>query len=208
MILSNFHKTALTITSMKVAAAKLSPLLKSDAQGLILAELFMNPDEFFTITHLAEFAGTSLPTAMREVDRLLDGQLVIQKTVGRARLIQANRLHLLFDSVSQIVAFSYGPAAVLPPLLLGLDGIDHAYLFGVWAARLSRQTAATPKEVDLLLIGNVSRIEAARAAAKAEDILGREVNVQFATALAWQREDTDFVKEVKANPLVELTLIP
>lgn len=193
---------------MKVAAAKLSPLLKSDAQGLILAELFMNPAEFFTITHLAEFAGVSLPTAMREVDRLLDGQLVIQKAVGRARLIQANRQHLLFDSVSQIIAFSYGPAAVLPPLLVGLDGIDHAFLFGVWAARLSRQTAAAPKEVDLLLIGNVSRIEASRAAAKAEDLLGREVNVQFASALAWQREDTEFVQDIKSKPLVELTLKP
>jgi hypothetical protein len=193
---------------MKVAAAKLSPLLKSDAQGLILAELFMNAEEFFTISHLAEFAGASLPTAMREVDRLLDGQLVVQKTVGRARLIQANRQHLLFDSVSQIVAFSYGPAAVLPPLLVGLDGIDHAFLFGVWAARLSRQTAAAPKEVDLLLIGNVSRIEASRAAAKAEDLLGREVNVQFASALAWQREDTEFVIDVKSKPLVELTLKP
>ena len=109
---------------MKVAAAKLSPLLKSDAQGLILAELFMNPNELFSISHLAEFAGTSLPTAMREVDRLLDGQLVIQKTSGRARFIQANKEHLLFESVSQIVAFSYGPAAVLPPLLFGLDGIE------------------------------------------------------------------------------------
>ena len=193
---------------VKVTAAKLSPLLKSDTQGLILAELFMNPDELFSISQLADFAGTSLPTAMREVDRLLDGQLVIQKTVGRARFIQANKLHLLFDSVSQIVAFSYGPAAVLPPLLLGLDGIEQAFLFGVWASRLSRQTSATPKEVDLLLIGNVSRIEASRAAAKAEDILGREVNVQFATSLEWQRAESPFVQEVKQNPLVELQLIP
>ena len=193
---------------MKVSAAKLSPLLKSDTQGLILAELFMNPDELFSISHLADFAGTSLPTAMREVDRLLDGQLVIQKSVGRARFIQANKLHLLFESVSQIVAFSYGPAAVLPPLLIGLDGIDQAFLFGVWAARLSRQTSATPKEVDLLLIGNVSRIEASRAAAKAEELLGREVNVQFATSPEWQRAESPFVQEVKSNTLVELQLIP
>lgn len=192
---------------MKVAAAKLSPLLKSDAQGLILAELFMNPDELFSITHLAKFAGTSIPTAMREVDRLLDGQLVIQKTVGRARFIQANRGHLLFDSVSQIVAFSYGPAAVLPPLLVGLDRIDHAFLFGTWAARLTRQTSAEPKEVDLLLVGNVSRIEASRAATKAEEILGREINAQFATLVEWQRQDSAFVREVQAHPLVELQLI-
>ena len=32
--------------------------------------IFMNPSELFSISHLAEFAGTSLPTAMREVDRL------------------------------------------------------------------------------------------------------------------------------------------
>lgn len=193
---------------MKVSVAKLSPLLKSDAQGLILAELFMNPDELFSISQLADFAGTSLPTAMREVDRLLDGQLVIQKPVGRARFIQANKKHILFDSVSQIVAFSYGPAAALPPLLLPLDGIDQAFLFGNWAARLSRQTSAEPKEVDLLLIGNVSRIEASRAAAKAEEILGREINVQFATALEWQRGESDFVRDIKQKPLVELALRP
>ena len=109
---------------MKPKPGLLSPLIRSDVQGLILAKLFMSSGTEFTITDLAEYAFTSVPTAMREVDRLLDGQLVIQKQVGRARFIQANKKHLLFDSVSQIVAFSYGPAAVLPPLLLGLDGIE------------------------------------------------------------------------------------
>jgi hypothetical protein len=131
---------------MKVKAAGLSPLLKSDTQGLILADLFMNPEELFTITQLAEFASTSLPTAMREVDRLLDAQVVIQKTFGRARLIQANREHLLFGAISQIVSFSYGPAAVLPATLAHLDGIDHAFLFGSWAARLSRQIGPEPRD--------------------------------------------------------------
>lgn len=193
---------------MKVSPAKLSPLLKSDAQGLILAELFMNPEELFSITHLANFAGVSVPTAMREVDRLLDAQIVIQKTVGRARLIQANRKHLLFESIEQIVAYSYGPAAVLPSVLLGLDAIDHAFLFGTWAARLSKQAGPTPTVVDLLLVGQVSRIEASRAAAKAEDILGREINVQFASAVEWARGESDFVREIQSRPLVELSLIP
>lgn len=193
---------------MKVAAAQLSPLLRSDAQGLILAELFMNHDELFTITHLAEFADVSIPTAMREVDRLLAAQVVIQKTAGRARLIQANRKHLLFDSIQQIVAYSYGPAAVLPSVLIGLDSIDHAFLFGAWAQRLSKQTGPTPTVVDLLLVGQVSRIEASRAAAKAEDVLGREINVQFASALEWDRAESDFVKDIKTRPLVELSLIP
>ena len=193
---------------MKVSPAKLSPLLKSDAQGLILAELFMNPEELYSITHLADFAGVSVPTAMREVDRLLEAQVVIQKTVGRARLIQANRKHLLFESIQQIVSYSYGPAAVLPSVLVGLDSIDHAFLFGAWAQRLSKQTGPTPTVVDILLVGQVSRIEASRAAAKAEDVLGREINVQFASAIEWERAESDFVREIKARPLVELNLTP
>lgn len=193
---------------MKVSPAKLSPLLKSDAQGLILAELFMNPEELYSITHLADFAGVSVPTAMREVDRLLEAQVVIQKTVGRARLIQTNRKHLLFESIQQIVSHSYGPAAVLPSVLVGLDSIDHAFLFGAWAQRLSKQTGPTPTVVDLLLVGQVSRIEASRAAAKAEDVLGREINVQFASAIEWERAESDFVREIKARPLVELNLTP
>lgn len=194
--------------SVKVSPAQLSPLLKSDAQGLILAELFMNSEELYSITHLANFANVSVPTAMREVDRLLASQVVIQKTVGRARLIQANRKHLLFESIQQIVAYSYGPAAVLPSVLIGLDSIDHAFLFGAWAQRLSKQTGPTPTVVDLLLVGQVSRIEASRAAAKAEEVLGREINLQFASALEWERAESDFVKDIKSRPLVELSLIP
>lgn len=193
---------------MKVAPAQLFPLFRSDAQGLILAELFMNAYELHSISHLAEFAAVSIPTAMREVDRLLDAQVVIQKTVGRARFIQANRQHLLFESIQQIVSYSYGPAAVLPSVLLGLDGIENAYLFGAWAARLSKQAGPTLKEVDLLLVGQVSRIEASRAAARAEEMLGREINVQFASALEWARAESDFVREIQSRPLVELSLIP
>ena len=191
---------------MKQEKPALSPLLRSDTQGLILAQLFMNPEEGFSISDLARFARTSVPTAMREVDRLLDDRIVTAKTFGRAKLIQVNRAHLLFDSIKQIIAYSYGPAAVLPAALYGVDGIEHAFLFGAWAARLKREVGPDPHEVDLLLVGYVNRIEASRAAARIESYLGRAVNVQFVTANDWQKEEADFVKQVKSRPLVEIDL--
>ncbi len=191
---------------MKQEKPALSPLLRSDTQGLILAQLFMNPEEGFSISDLARFARTSVPTAMREVDRLLDDRIVTAKTFGRAKLIQVNRAHLLFDSIKQIIAYSYGPAAVLPAALYGVDGIEHAFLFGAWAARLKREVGPDPHEVDLLLVGYVNRIEASRAAARIESYLGRAVNVQFETANDWKKEEADFVKQVKSRPLVEIDL--
>lgn len=194
------------IQIVKLAPAQLFPVIKSDAQGLILAQLFMWDDQLFGISELAKFAGVSVPTAMREVDRLLDANLVIEKHFGRTRAIQANSNHELFPSLRKIVSYTYGPAAVLPAALLGIDGLEKAYIYGSWAARLSRYKGPEPKDVDVLLVGYMNRIEAARAAANAERRLDREVNVQFVSNSEWEKGESGFIKTVKSSPLVEIPL--
>jgi hypothetical protein len=190
---------------MKLAPAALFPLLRSDAQGLITAKVFLNPTIGFGISELAAFAGVSVPTAMREVDRLLDADLVQQKTFGRTRVIQANLDHELYSSVRKILSYSYGPAALLPAILSRIDGLEQAYIYGAWANRGVRQQL-TPNDVDVILVGYMNRIEAARAVATAERELERGVNVQFVTKADWDRQELDFIKTVKASPLVEIPL--
>jgi hypothetical protein len=182
--------------NVKEQKPALSPLLRSDTQGLILAQLFMNPEDGFSISDLARFARTSVPTAMREVDRLLDARLATSRTFGRAHLIQVNTKHQLHSAVREIVAYSYGPAAIMPAALYGIDGLERAFLFGPWAARLKREIGPDPHDVDLLLVGYVNRIEASRAA----------VNVQFVSTSEWDKVENDFVVQVKAKPLVEIDL--
>ena len=191
---------------MKLAPAQLFPIIKSDAQGLILAQLFMLEDQFFGISELAKFAGVSVPTAMREVDRLLEANLVTEKHFGRTRAIQANDAHELFPSLRKIISYTYGPAAVLPSVLFGIDGLEQAFIYGSWAARLSRQSGPEPRDVDILLVGYMNRIEAARAAAKAERKLDREVNVQFVSNYEWEKSESGFIRTVKSRPLVEIPL--
>jgi DNA-binding MarR family transcriptional regulator len=191
---------------VKVSPAQLSPLLRSDTQGLILAQLYMNPDDGYSLSDLARFAKTSVPTAMREVEKLLDARWVTERQFGRARLIQVNRQHALFEAVRQIVTFSFGPVALLPSVLYGIDGLERAYIFGAWAARLKRELGPDPHEVDVLLVGYVNRIEASRAAAKIEGAVGRDVNVQFVSSSEWQRAESDFVRSIQARPLVEVDL--
>ena len=171
-----------------------------------MAQLFMNPSDGYSISDLARFAKVSVPTAMREVDRLLDSRLVTQKTFGRARLIQVNSKHLLHDAIKQIVSYSYGPLAVLPSALYSVDGLERAFIYGPYAAHLRHELGPDLHEVDLLLVGYMNRIEASKAAERVEGYLGRAVNVQFVGASEWQKGETDFVKEVQSRPLVELEL--
>lgn len=191
---------------MKVSPAQLSPLLRTDTQGFILAQLYMNPEDGFSISELARFASVSVPTAMREVDRLVESRMVTERTFGRARVIQVNRKHLLFEPVRQIVINSYGPVAVLPAALYGIDGLKRAYIYGDWAAKLKRELGPEPNQVELLIVGYVNRIEAARAAANVERYLGRDVNVQFVTTSEWEKGESEFVKSIQGKTLVELDL--
>ena len=171
-----------------------------------MAQLFMNPSDGYSISDLARFAKVSVPTAMREVDRLLDSRLVTQKLFGRARLIQVNSMHMLYESIKQIVSYSYGPVAVLPSALYSIDGLERAYIYGPYAAHLKHELGPDLHEVDLLLVGYMNRIEAAKAAERVEGYLGRPVNVKFVGSQEWLKGETEFVKSVKAKPLVELGL--
>jgi len=189
---------------MKPKPALLSPLIRSDVQGLILARLFLNAGTDFSITELAEFAFTSVPTAMREVDRLVEAEYVVDKSMGRVRLIRANQDHPLFQSVFQIVAHSYGPSTLLPAALKNLFGLQHAYVHGEWAARLSQIPGPIPAEIDLLLVGNMNRIDASRLLSQAEKVMGKPIRVQFSSIFDWEGERTEFIRTVRTNPLLEL----
>ena len=191
---------------MKPEKAALSPILRSDTQGMILAQLFMNPGDDFSISELARQANTSAPTAMREIERLLESQLVTQRTVGRARLIQVNTKHELHDAIRKIVAFSYGPAAVLPAALYGIEGLEQAFLYGNYAAYLKKERASDSPEIDLLLVGYINRIEASNAAKRVEGYLDRSVNVKFVGSQEWEAATSDFVVEVKQRPLFDLKI--
>jgi hypothetical protein len=194
------------LQNVKPEKAALSPILRSDTQGMILAQLFMNPGDDFSISELARQANTSAPTAMREVERLLESQLVIQRMVGRARLIQVNTKHELHDAIRKIVAFSYGPAAVLPAALFGIEGLEQAFLYGNYAAYLKREQSSDSPEIDLLLVGYVNRIEASNAAKRVEGYLDRSVNVKFVGSQEWEMSTSDFVVDVKKRPLFSLPI--
>ena len=77
---------------------------------------------------------------------------------------------------------------------------------GPWAAKISRNSGPEPQDVDVILVGYMNRIEAARAAARARDALERDVNVQFVGSKEWAEASTDFVQGVKSQPLVQIPL--
>jgi hypothetical protein len=96
---------------MRVASPALAPILRSDAQGRLLAELFADPEAERSVTSVATAIGVSLPTALREVDRLVAAEYLVERRTGRTRLLRPNTAHPLYRALRQIVLYCYGQAA-------------------------------------------------------------------------------------------------
>jgi hypothetical protein len=103
--------------------------------------------------------------------------LVSTRTVGRSKLVQANAASPHFGTLAQLVLMSFGPPLVVREEFARLSGAEQVFIFGSWAARYAGEVGPAPNDVDVLLVGTPDRDQAYEAAQRAQDRLGREVNV-------------------------------
>lgn len=190
---------------MNTKAPTLAPLFRSDAQGEILARLFLNPDRAFTIAELGRTANTPYASAHREVSRIVKMGLVTVKRRGQAVEVKARLDTPVFRPLAELLGLTYGPPVVIPNHLAGIAGIDAAYIYGSWAARREGEPGDPPGDIDLLIVGNPPRGEVYDAARVAGAVLAREVNPRIVSAAAWKAADTDpFLRTLAGRPLIPL----
>jgi len=188
---------------MKVAVPSLSPLFRSDTQGRLLANVFVAPDQEQSITKLAQLSGTSLPTALREIDRAESAGAVVVRRVGNTRLVRANTKHPLYESIYRLILATYGPPAVLREEFESLRGVEALFIFGSWAARYSGVPGLAPNDIDVLVVGSPSRAQIHEAAERAEQRVGMPVQATIRSLAKWRQPSGDpFIAEIVSRPIV------
>jgi DNA-binding transcriptional ArsR family regulator len=184
------------------AAISLLPIFRSEAQYRLLGELFTNTGREYSIGELAELAGTSQPTVSREVNRLVEAGLLAARSDGRKRLVSAREDTPVFAPLRDLVSKVYGVPAVVAEEFAQLDA--RVAIFGSYAARWFGEAGPTPRDVDVLVLGDVDPLDAWDAAARASSRLGLEVNVVVRDADEWERDTSGFAQQVKRAPTIDL----
>jgi DNA-binding transcriptional ArsR family regulator len=189
------------------ASSQLLPLLRSPFQGELLAWLFLHPEEEWSATDLARKFGVSQPTASREADRLTEAGLIEERRTGNLRLLRARTDTVVARPLTDLLAVTYGPLAIIGDLLSHVAGVDEALIHGSWAARYRGEAGAVPRGVDVLVIGTADDDDLVDAARTAERRLGREVNIRRVEPDTWRRQDPDpFLDSVRSRPVVPLDI--
>ena len=165
--------------------------------------MFLAPGE----QSIADIArATSIPegTVLREVDRLIETGFVTERRQGRSRLIRPDRTNPATSPLTALLAVTVGPSHLLREQLAEVRGLEFAAIYGSWAERATGVVGGLPADIDLLVVGEVSRTEVYELAEDASGTLGRPVNVTVLTRDAWTAGVDRFVTNVQRRPLVIL----
>jgi len=185
--------------------AVLTPFVRSDAVGSILAEMFLHPDQEMTLAEITRRTGLAQAVTHKEVSRLVVGGVCTDRRDGNNRLIRVNTKHPLYAPMAQIVAAAYGPVPVLRDLLCSISTVEEAFIYGSWAARRSGEAGPPPRDIDVMVVGDLSVDDLITVQETAGDRLGLEVNIHRTTPATWRARDQDpFLAQVASRPTLTL----
>lgn len=190
---------------MKAIVPALTPLFRSDAQAEMLASVILEPEREFSMSELGRIAGANLATSHREVERFIAMGIVLDRRVGRARVVKANPDYPLLEPLRQILDFGYGPAIVLKAAINELEGVTEAFIYGSWAARRAGQVGAPPRDIDVILIGEPTREAMGALVRFVQPRVALPVNVERVSGALWTAGTDPFVATLKSGALYSLT---
>jgi DNA-binding transcriptional ArsR family regulator len=187
---------------MRTEAPLLAPIFRSDGQARLLSVVMLEDDEI-SLSDLAERAEVAYPTAHREVARLLAAGILVERQVGRTRMLRANGESPLVPPLREIVMVASGPVALLAQELAPIDGIDAAFLYGSFAARMRGFQGDAPNDIDVMVIGTPSPERVYDACDRVEMRVHRPVNATILTPEEFATE-SGFLAQVRTGPTVPI----
>ncbi len=189
------------------SAPSLLPILRSRQQGEVLTYLMCDPDRETSMSELAHRVGVPLSSVHREVERAEAAGIITSRRLGNTRFVRADTDSPYHDSLSDLLVRAFGPPHVLAEALEGVEGIEAAYVYGSWAARLHGVAGRRPvNDIDVLVLGEPDRAELYEVLGGVEGRLGRPVNVVIRDA-GWLLDGSgSFHATVTERPVVAIEI--
>ncbi len=204
---AGWKRVALTITMMDInimymrtRAPLLAPIFRSDGQARLLSSLLLAGDEL-SLTDVAERADLAYPTAHREVARLIDAGILVERQVGRTRLIRANPHSPLTVPLREILTVVSGPVVLLAEEFEHIDGIQSAFLYGSFASRLRGVDGPAPLDIDVMVVGAPDVDAVYEACTRVEAAVHRPVNPTILSPSEFGAE-SGFLDTVRSGAIV------
>ena len=179
--------------------------LFSDSQARLFGWLFGQPERSYHLSELRRLSGLGSASLQRELNRLVDAELVHSERVGNLRRFQANPQSPVYAELVALTRKTLGAVPLLREALQPIAArLETAFIYG----SVAKQTDTAQSDIDLMLVGeDLSLNEILTLLLPLEAQLGRKINPncykpsEYARRLA---EPDSFVNRVLAQPILPL----
>jgi predicted nucleotidyltransferase len=151
----------------------LNSLFPQVRQGVLAATL-TQPAKWWYLSELADRLGTSPSSLQRELSSLVASGILAHRREGTRAYFKAETTCPVFSELQQLFQKTAGLGPILEQMLRPFgDRIQCAFVYG----SVARGQEQAMSDVDLMVIGSAGLSDLSPAIRKAEQRLGREVNI-------------------------------
>lgn len=179
------------------------PFWRSDAQPALLYSLFYDT-RAQTASAIAERFGLSRETVSKEARRLLNAGIIRWHSVGRSHVLAVVDDHPAISALRTLVDLTIGPLVDLRRLY-ELAGVERVFVFGSWARRHLGESGPTPRDIDVLVVGNPEAYDVTSICLELSGRYGIDVSPTIINSREFEtRGDNVLLDEIATGPLVEV----
>ncbi len=193
------HTHVLSVITHNMSDNPLQAIFSSRSLVRVLSVFLLNPQRSYYQQELLRDTGGALRPLQLALDKLVGADLVTVRRDGRQVYYRANTLNPVFGDLKSLFEKSFALADIMRDALKPVAAeIDLAFIYGSVAADKERAGS----DIDLFVVGAVSRKAVSNALGDAEARLRREISVSLYEPARFEaaRLQDPFVLEVLSRP--------
>ncbi len=179
--------------------------LRSKIAVKVLGYFFLNPESQNYINELAKILSLDPGNLARKLDELENIGIISSRRQGNQRYYFLNKKYPLLREVKKIFDAKFGLPRLVQNKIKDLKGLNRAYIFGSFP----KGAVGENSDIDLLLVGSHSALEAKKNLLPLEKEIGREINIVDMGQKEFERAQAGgdpFIKNIFSDKIIELAV--
>ncbi len=171
----------------------------------VLGYFFMNPAKRHYVNELADLLAVDPGNLSRKLKELAAEGVLAAEEQGNQKYYFLNKGYPLSKEVKKMYEAKYGIIPLLKNELGKIEGLGKAYIFGSFAKNSLQQES----DIDLLLVGLHSSLEAKRWLLPIQKNIGRQINVVDMGQKEFERARSGknaFIENIFSGKIIDLII--
>lgn len=177
--------------------------LRSKTEQALISYFLINPAQEHYINELAALLSLDPSNTHKKLTALEAQGFLTSRTQGKVKFFRLNKQYRLLPELKKTFNSRYGLAEQLKKELAQVPGIEQAYIFGSFAQNKMNKDS----DIDLLIVGTHSIMQAQKRISPIQNQIGREINVIDMSPAEFkqrQKRNDAFILNVLSNKNIKL----